>query len=582
MSIFKSYINSYKHSFKFNEEEQPDEYKSFDLFTVFACIISCCISYLWLKEWSAQLSLALFWCYMSVAMFPLMGIVNRRLNYCDFSIWHFCLKFFKYYFILTIIFASISAFSTHLPIKFAIFQAAFMIINAIKLIAFCLLNFPMQTAFVLFIFFNSWLSSKQIKTSSKINHKQKSELNTYIFIILFFFLLPLNYHNFYVGSFGTILEQIRSSKNIEQRIDIIADKQVNSLSIPLLQTLAEQHPNKNLLISAQNAYLGLGILANGAKGETLIKLKKLLGTDNLDLINQKSQEIVNKHTYALNFNNSVSITKKHLQKDYKKIIAKYYKPKFTSSQEACQISLSSNITFNAKWKQQFGDYPKSDTFYAPTGAVNVRMMEDKRKVYIAKGTNFRVLALPYRTGDIFYIILPDSTWNDISEESDIFNKKTKTTEQIVSEVTTELTDVLKTLTPESLNLKFEEHEIDIQIPTFEFSENINLTEILNTLGLGNLFERGSAELENILSSNAGNSQDCYPSNIHISDFKQNNGIIVNEKGTKVYSFQVLTLNYATGEEINAPFIVNRPFIFMINNGAYVGIVNNPLEHTIDN
>ena len=87
-----------------------------------------------------------------------------------------------------------------------------------------------------------------------------------------------------------------------------------------------------------------------------------------------------------------------------------------------------------------------------------------------------------------------------------------------------------------------------------------------------------AELNNVLSSEA-NTQDCSQLAIHIESFNQKNKIKVNETGTAAISYQQIEINYATGSVINIsdPFIVDRPFIFMINNGAFMGIINDPTQ-----
>ena len=106
----------------------------------------------------------------------------------------------------------------------------------------------------------------------------------------------------------------------------------------------------------------------------------------------------------------------------------------------------------------------------------------------------------------------------------------------------------------------------------------DLRKILTSLGLENLFKPGQSELNNIL-SNSATTNVCTKENIHITSAKQKNKIIVNEKGTVAISLQSFISNYATGASMGIadPFIVDRPFIFMINNGAFIGIINDPTK-----
>lgn len=376
--------------------------------------------------------------------------------------------------------------------------------------------------------------------------------------------------------FGLPLQGWRVSFNIlgqtnyvEQKPESIGDKQLNALTIPLLKAATAQNPQKNILISAHNVYQGLGILANGATGQMLEKLKAILGSDSLEQINAKSRDVIEHHSSALKFKNKIEVAQQHLDKNFKKAIDENYSISFDSARDACSIAQTSVITFASTWKTQF-DTVSMKTFHAPHGDIKVPMMQSMREVYIANGSNFRVIALPYKSGDIFYIILPDSeeSLNGYGALMHENNAKTIT-----------LDEVLQSLSAEALDIPFEKHIIDIAIPLFEVEQNVNFQNIFNRLGLGNLFVRGQSGLDNILSPNAVKDTTtlCEPQNIHIQDFTQKNKIKVDEKGTVAVSVQLDFIMYATGGYISLPFIVNRPFIFMINNGAFAGIIYNPLE-----
>ncbi len=410
------------------------------------------------------------------------------------------------------------------------------------------------------------------------NNKKWFYLKLYTPLVILFIILPLNISNPSIGSFGMTKNFLTGANYVEQDVTSIGDKHINALSIPLLKTLSKERKDENILISVHNLYQGLGLLTNGATGTTQEKLKQLLGSQNLDEINAKSKEIMEKHSSALKFKNTLAIAdKNHLTTQFKDILKQYNNLKQKTIND-CKIDYSSSLEFASSWKTKFGHDLTDHIFHTPSKDITVPMMEDTREVYIAQGENFRVLALPYKSGDIFYIILPSSKDTPIRKFSIFYDtfaeEDDKSQNQNIA-----LDEVIEKLTPETFSsLKFEKHKIELMIPTFEFSENVNLKTTLTSLGLENLFAPLMAELNNVLSSEA-NTQDCSQLAIHIESFNQKNKIKVDENGTVAISYQSIELNYATGDTMNisAPFIVDRPFIFMINNGAFIGIINDPTQ-----
>lgn len=424
----------------------------------------------------------------------------------------------------------------------------------------------------LLIIFLSYITKKFLTHN---NNKIWFYLKLYTHLVLLFIILPLNISNPSVGSFGMTKNFLTGANYVEQDITSIGDKHINALSIPLLKTLSKERKDENILISVHNLYQGLGLLTNGATGTTQEKLKQLLGSQNLDEINTKSKEIMEHHSSALKFKNTLAIAdKNHLTTQFKDILKQYSNLKQKTIND-CKIDYSSSLEFASSWKTKFGQDLTDHIFHTPSEDITIPMMKDTREVYIAQGENFRVLALPYKSGDIFYIILPNNPSNSTSDEiiADTFSThSTEKEEQIIT-----LDEVIEKLTPTTFSsLKFEKHKIELMIPTFEFSENVNLETALTSLGLGNLFVRLESELNNILSSKA-NTENCSKDLIHIESLNQKNKIKVNETGTAAISYQQIILSATMGSGISDPFIVDRPFIFMINNGAFIGIINDPTQ-----
>ena len=480
----------------------------------------------------------------------------------------------------------------------SIFVGAFYILNILKLIGVIGIIIPLLLFFIthlihiLFIstiFICLFSTDKLIITALLIlflelvflffYKKIKTYISIYLPMIFVCIILPLNVVSPDFGSFGMVKNILTNANFVEQKVDSIGDKNINTLSIPLLQTISKEAPNENTIISTHNLYQALSLMANGATGDTLTRLKQLLGSQNLDEINAKSKEILKNHSTALKFKNNLKIlNKKHLSPNFKDTL-KEYDIKTSFSLDKCTLELSSTLSFASVWKHKFGEHLTTHPFYTPTGKVDAEMMTDKREVYIAQGPNFRVLALPYKSGDNFYIILPSSKDTPIRSNSLINDSFAEEVDESQNQ-TISLDEIIEKLTPETFSsLKFEKHEISLMIPVFELSKDINLRKILTSLGLENLFKPGQSELNNIL-SNSATTNVCTKENIHITSSKQKNKLIVNEKGTVAVSLQSFVLDFSTGVfmgRIADPFIVDRPFIFMINNGAFIGIINDPTK-----
>lgn len=677
-SILILYIDSWKRSFDLKGKEKDGEFASFSLISGLLGVI---LTIIFISSYETAafsiddgdihtvnnyLGVAIFWCYMSFAMFPFAGLVARRLNSYEIDIGKvFCIlnRPIKYILIASILAGMIiglviggnlvtglgiifflpptlfyGAYIFPLYIGFVFFlilgNQLYSIYNlkeylerkknkkskaiiAIIIGAFILLvgsmmlgigevviavvlvmittiilvKYFMQVAFLIILIaalshnIIGFICSICVISAvvivffcKKIDMKY---LKLYALIIFICFLLPFNLSNPSTGSWGTVINNLTGANYVEQKVESIGDNQINSLAIPLLKTMSAEKPGKNLLISVHNIYQGLGLLANGAEGETAMKLKELLGQNDLSKINEKSKEIMTHHSTATKYNNKLHMMKKHLNRNFQKAL-KEYDIKLSAPKKECTINYESKIEFASVWKTQFGNHLRNEAFYTPHGVIRVPMMSDEREVYIAQGEGFRVLALPYKSGDNFYIILPDDVWKNNESRYNPFDDESfddeydSSEEKQLQQSSTSLDEILQKLTPEALNLKFEQHKIELSIPVFELSQKISFKSALEALGLGNLFARGLSELNNILSAEA-DTIECARNNISIEDINQQNKIKVNEKGTAAISIQTIIVSYATGVKagIDAPFIVDRPFIFMINNGAFVGIINDP-------
>uniref|UniRef100_A0A182QX10 Serpin domain-containing protein n=1 Tax=Anopheles farauti TaxID=69004 RepID=A0A182QX10_9DIPT len=99
---------------------------------------------------------------------------------------------------------------------------------------------------------------------------------------------------------------------------------------------------------------------------------------------------------------------------------------------------------------------------------------------------------------------------------------------------------------------FDDDEVEVHLPKFEFSSDYNLIPILNQMGIREAFDSGLANFGKISDLNA----------IFVSSVIQQTKIVVNEEGTMTAA---VTTGVFANKATPPRFLANRPFGFMIVN-----------------
>ncbi|XP_035897817.1 serine protease inhibitor 77Ba isoform X2 [Anopheles stephensi] len=99
---------------------------------------------------------------------------------------------------------------------------------------------------------------------------------------------------------------------------------------------------------------------------------------------------------------------------------------------------------------------------------------------------------------------------------------------------------------------FDDDEVEVHLPKFEFSSDYNLIPILNQMGIREAFDSGAANFGKISDLNA----------IYVSSVIQQTKIVVNEEGTMTAA---VTTGVFANKATPPRFLANRPFGFMIVN-----------------
>ncbi len=188
------------------------------------------------------------------------------------------------------------------------------------------------------------------------------------------------------------------------------------------------------------------------------------------------------------------------------------------------------IFFKATWTDQFDPkHTRTESFHREDGSTaQLPMMQRYAMALVSYDDNYTSICLPYSSGAFnMYVLLPD---------------KGCTTSQIV-----------ENLNAESFNkmiARTEKRKLQIKIPRFTASLNIDLKETLTQMGIKSLFTE-QAELPYITKQK-----------LFISEIRHSAKIEVDEQGTKTAAVTMAEIA-ATAAEPPKDFIADRPFVYLI-------------------
>jgi serine protease inhibitor len=210
------------------------------------------------------------------------------------------------------------------------------------------------------------------------------------------------------------------------------------------------------------------------------------------------------------------------------------------------------IYFKGVWKTRFKE---SETTKQPFNfengtAIQTDMMQLTDTVSYVANDLFSAIRLPYGKGNYnMYIFLPDQgkTLEDLTGELNTQNWKTW----------------MEAFGPAQ--------KTDIKIPRFKYKYEIELNDVLTTMGMGVAFT-GMADFTGI-NRDGG---------LNIDYVKHKTFIEVNEEGTEAAAVTVVAIERTSAGPEKPKFIANRPFMYAITEektGAilFMGTLKNPLQ-----
>lgn len=350
--------------------------------------------------------------------------------------------------------------------------------------------------------------------------------------------------------------------------------QNNQFAIEFFRKVAENETEENYMVSPLSLSMALGMVHNGAHGDTKVAFDNLLGMGApLDQLNQFNENLrkslttkvegtdmnlanaiwiqedfpvedtfveVNQKVYEAEVDNidfrnpaATTIVNNWVERNTNGKIGELVK-EFTPG---TRLFLANALYFKSQWKYRFKtENTRNALFYSsPGNAVEVPMMNMNAEVPFFVNETFRSIILPYKKERFEMLLLLPNYGLTTS-------------------------DIMDIITGDNLDTWLKEYdlaELAIGVPKFEMEYENLLNDELKDLGLEIAFS-ANADLGGISPG----------ASLQISRVLQKTFIEVNEEGTEAAA--------ATGVEVietSAPpsFIADRPFLYLIRDG-YTGSI----------
>ena len=348
---------------------------------------------------------------------------------------------------------------------------------------------------------------------------------------------------------------------------------------------------KELFVSKQNyiyspisLYMALGMLAQGADGQTLDQILTLLqsGTDKtLDDINNDLKNIYTRNYYSNDkgmiqmansiwINNNFEVKQGFLDDLSTNYFAKAYNTNFDEQgkqnivdwinhytkdllkikkdnyiiDESTALLLLNTIYFDNKWEEEFKSKNNYKDIFYTEQEIEVEYMKHTVSSMYYEGDTYEIFYDYFKNSNKIKFIFPkENSSIDECLEKNIVEKEL--------DHTTGLINV----------------ELTLSLPKFETKSSYLLNDVLSNLGVDLIFDE-SANFSKISDKD-----------LLVTFVKQDAGIILNEEGVKAAAVTGIGMaeSAAPGDLITR--VLNRPFIYVIqdNNNVplFVGIIYNP-------
>ena len=348
--------------------------------------------------------------------------------------------------------------------------------------------------------------------------------------------------------------------------------------------------DENRVCSPLNVYMALAMLAAVTDGQTQGQILDALGADSLDELQTRAALLWQENSWNDGLVTSLLANSIWLQDGYeynedtlKKLGEEFFASAFSGemgsedynkqlqswlndntggllTEQAGSVQLRpetvlalvSTIYYSAQWSDQFYEGANTEeTFHAPTGDETATFLHSSRSGTVYYGDGFMATELPLRSSGSMWLLKPDAgvTPEDLLQSE----------------------DAVGFLLANGSWSQTQQAEVDLSLPKFDVSSDLDLNESLQALGVTDVFSPAAADFSPAIQDADG---------VYLSRADHAARVTVDEEGVTAAAYTVMMEAGAAeppDEEID--FTLDRPFVFAITARSglplFVGIVNTP-------
>jgi serine protease inhibitor len=384
---------------------------------------------------------------------------------------------------------------------------------------------------------------------------------------------------------GTTTEIQKTEKPLI-RINLTSEQQqyvckTNDFAFHLTATVGKS-ADKYVLLSPLSAAYVLGMLENGASGNTRSQITSVLGFGGNDdaAVNDYFNRLltgapkVDEDVKICIANAIIADHKFPLNADFVNTVSNAYQANLKNmnfaaddvvgevnnwasdhtngmiknildrvSDDACMYAMNA-IYFKGTWKDEFDEKKtQRETFTAEDGSkTNVDMMHRADYLLYASNDNYSIVELPYGNGGYRMMLLLPADGKSLNDV---------------------LTSLDGTNWRETLD-NMRDYDVDLKVPKFSMEYKITMNDALQTLGITDAFDENKADFTRMSNRSS-----------YLSRVIQKCRMDVDEKGSEAAAVTVAEMmdSACPREEIlsKATFHANRPFIYLITDNM-TGII----------